>query len=457
MGALVESSLDLAAPQTAPVRRRLFRVSPSTVRLLLAGLFLPNALSLATLVSVLDIGLPPRASATLLYGVVALCARRLPPKVTWPLFAAVLAFDLVWTISLMFGLAPTELLVAVEHARRIHLFASPFYVGLIVAIGVTSIASLMLLARRHDLARGNPHLLFAAVVLVAGMDILSNTSAHFRFNALFGRSQPVVSAATASGFNAAAGTAGRNVVVVVVESLGYLIDAAARERIAAPLAAAAITDRYVVTSGHSGYFGSTTAGEMRELCDTRAPYLEFAAASGTQCLPSRLRSAGYTTLAVHSFSSEMFERRDWYPQIGFSRTMFGEELLTRLQRRCGSAFRSVCDADLAPLIAREAKKTSGPRFIYWLTLNTHIPVAPNEALTDFGCDSDRNGFGVARVCRMAELWHDLFASVATLALDPAIAPADILIVGDHAPPLWSKRGRNQFLPGQVAWYRLAPR
>jgi hypothetical protein len=31
------------------------------------------------------------------------------------------------------------------------------------------------------------------------------------------------------------------------------------------------------------------------------------------------------------------------------------------------------------------------------------------------------------------------------------------VVGDHAPPLWSKRGRAQFAPGQVAWYRLKPR
>lgn len=430
---------------------------PATIRLLAVGLFLPNALSFATLASIIDIGLPPRTSAIILYGVVALSARRVPMALAWLLFAVVLAFDLVWTISLMFGLAPTELMTALDHARRIDLFASPLYVGLLIAIGVTSIACLGLLRRRHDLLQGSARMLVVAVVLAAAVDILSNTSAHFHFNTMFGPGQPLTAAADVSGFNAAAGAGGRNVVVVVVESFGYLRDPAARRRIAAPLEAPAIADRYDVTSGHSGYFGSTTAGEMRELCGTRESYLSIDATAGTRCLPSKLQRAGYATLAFHGFFGEMFSRRAWYPQIGFDKALFGEELRPRVVRRCGNAFRGVCDADLAPLITAEVARMKGPRFIYWLTLNTHIPVSPGEAKIDFGCRGNEHGFGVPQVCHMAELWHELFASVAKLALDPAIAPAEILIVGDHAPPLWSKRGRGQFVPGEVAWYRLAPR
>jgi hypothetical protein len=57
---------------------------------------------------------------------------------------------------------------------------------------------------------------------------------------------------------------------------------------------------------------------------------------------------------------------------------------------------------------------------------------------------------------MAELWHHLFRAVAQLALDPAIAPAEILVVGDHAPPLWLTNGRAEFEAGKVAWYRPMP-
>ncbi|MGO3930203.1 hypothetical protein NP284_18045 [Rhodopseudomonas pseudopalustris] len=58
---------------------------------------------------------------------------------------------------------------------------------------------------------------------------------------------------------------------------------------------------------------------------------------------------------------------------------------------------------------------------------------------------------------MAELWRDVFEGVAQLARDPALGQPEILVVGDHGPPLWSKRGRAQFEPGKVAWYRLQPR
>jgi hypothetical protein len=38
-----------------------------------------------------------------------------------------------------------------------------------------------------------------------------------------------------------------------------------------------------------------------------------------------------------------------------------------------------------------------------------------------------------------------------------IPPTEILLVGDHAPPLWSKAGRALFTPGKVTWVRLTPR
>jgi hypothetical protein len=50
----------------------------------------------------------------------------------------------------------------------------------------------------------------------------------------------------------------------------------------------------------------------------------------------------------------------------------------------------------------------------------------------------------------------MFRAVAKLALDPAIAPAEILVVGDHAPPLWPTNGRAEFEAGKVAWNWLTP-
>ena len=422
-----------------------------------AGLILPNLLSIATLGSLLDVSLPPRTISIMAYAMLAICARRIPFVLTVILFLGILAFDLIWTIAVSFGLAPSELVTALDHAQHVHVFQSPLYGALIGVLMATSSVTLWLLYRRETLLRANIVAMFAAALMFAGVDFVTNVSPHYQFGALLGRNVPIESAAAKSGFNGVVGTDGHNAVMVIVEGLGYLTDPAARREIDSPLYDARITDKYRVTAGSVIYYGSTTSGEMRELCDTRQPYLEFSKANGTSCLPARLRMRGYTTMAVHAFHHSMFERDEWYPVIGFEKEVFGEKLMNMTHRLCGNAFRGVCDADLPPVIAQQAALSKKPKFIYWLTLNTHIPVAPGQALANFGCQKDAGIFRHIHVCEMAELWHDLFEGVSKLALDPSIGPADIVIVGDHSPPLWSRRARAQFEPGLVAWYRLTPR
>ena len=453
---MVGFSSSASSALSVPLFGRIPRIGP-TAALLLAGIVLPNALSLATLFHLIDIGLPPRSAAIFLYALIAIGARRLPFSVTVALFAAVLVEDLICTVSLMFRLGPLELFAALRFAARVRFFESPLYVLLSVILLINSAAILWLLKDRARLLKGNVAFLVAGAALLLPVDYISNTSPYFTFGSLLGRNLPVVTAGETSGFDVIAGKNGRNVVYIIVESMGYLNSAAARDKIASPLDDAAIQERYVITSGHAGYYGSTTAGEMRELCDTRTSYKELTKDLAQTCLPAQLHRNGYATLAFHGFSGEMFDRTDWYPVLGFDHMAFGENLLPTLKRTCGTAFPGPCDTDVAKVISLEAAKTEKPKFIYWLTLNTHIPVAPGFAKTNFNCAGDPGVFQRAGVCRMGELWHDLFEAIAKLALDPAIAPAEILIVGDHAPPLWSRAGRKQFLPGQVAWYRLTPR
>lgn len=196
-------STQLRAAQASAWRR--FRIDPS-VTLLLAGLLLPNALSLATFTALVDISLPPRPTQMMLYCVVAISARKIPFAATVILFLGVLAFDLVLTLSMAFGLAPTELMAAAEYVRRINMLSSPFYVAMIVSIALTTLASLMLLSRRKEMVGGNAVVLFVATLALAALDMISNTSAHFDFNAMLGRDRPIVSAYEVSGFRKVAGT-----------------------------------------------------------------------------------------------------------------------------------------------------------------------------------------------------------------------------------------------------------
>ncbi|HET7805815.1 MAG TPA: sulfatase-like hydrolase/transferase [Pseudolabrys sp.] len=429
--------------------------SPTAV-IFAAGLILPNLLSIATLGSLLDVSLPPRTVTIMAYATLAICARRIPYALTVILFLGILAFDIVWTISISFGLAPNELVTALHQAEQVHLFESPLYAVLIGVLVATSAATLWLLYRRETLLRANIVALFLAGLVFTGVDFVSNVSPHYQFGALLGRNVPVQSAAAKSGFNTVAGTNGHNVILVIVESLGYLADPTARRQVDSPLFEPQVADKYRITTGSVIYYGSTTSGEMRELCDTREPYTDFTRTSGSSCLPAQLRLRGYATMAVHAFSYNMFERGEWYPVIGFDKKLFGEELVKVTPRLCGNAFRGVCDADLPPIIAQESAFSKKPKFIYWLTLNTHVPVVPDQALADFGCEENAGLFNHVRVCEMAELWHDVFAGVSKLALDPSIGPAEILVVGDHSPPMWSRRARAQFEPGLVPWYRLTP-
>jgi hypothetical protein len=87
------------ADERSTSRALLSRLGSPDVLLLAGGLVLPNLLSLATLISLLDIGLPPRTCAILLYASLAILARRIPFALTAALFLCLLAFDMVQTLS----------------------------------------------------------------------------------------------------------------------------------------------------------------------------------------------------------------------------------------------------------------------------------------------------------------------------------------------------------------------
>ena len=139
-----------AKPSSWSWNFRSWMTSP-TAMVMAAALILPNLLSIATLGSMLDVSLPPRTISIMAYAMLAICARRIPFALTVILFLGVLAFDLVWTISVSFGLAPSELVTALDHAQHVHVFQLPLYGALIGVLMVTSAAALWLLYRRETL------------------------------------------------------------------------------------------------------------------------------------------------------------------------------------------------------------------------------------------------------------------------------------------------------------------
>ena len=124
---------------------------------------------------------------------------------------------------------------------------------------------------------------------------------------------------------------------------------------------------------------------------------------------------------------------------------------------CGLTFSGLCDADVAQRVRTYLDTPGGkPRFAYWLTLNTHMPIPRGAATPRLSCDM-HSPFADRMVCDMTEMWMDVMDDIADIAADPNLPPTDIVIVGDHTPPLWSRSGRNAFMTGKVAWYALKAR
>ena len=197
---------------------------------------------------------------------------------------------------------------------------------------------------------------------------------------------------------------------------------------------------------------------MRELCGQWNNYTTFDFAAGG-CLPQRMKQAGYQTTAMHAFDGGFFERNEWWQRLGFDREMFGDRLEQVGVRHCGGVFPGACDTDVPALIGAQIKQAAKPQFIYWLTLNSHLPVLPDPSLGTENCGKDMARFNSLprSLCRLFHVHHRLADAISRMAMDPTLPPTDILIVGDHMPPYFDRGLRSGFDLEHVPWVLLRAR
>ncbi len=58
-----------------------------------------------------------------------------------------------------------------------------------------------------------------------------------------------------------------------------------------------------------------------------------------------MRRMGYRTLALHGFGGEMYDRKDWYPKMGFEDIWFHDRLQEAGVPDCDGTFKGNCDDD----------------------------------------------------------------------------------------------------------------
>ena len=427
------------------------------VMLLIVGLILPNTAFLV--LSLIGISVPPRTLPIILYLLAAASIRFLPSPAVSLLFIAALVFDIVFCATQLFGLTLAEAVFALQFINELDILNSQLYVVLIVAVtAIFGLTFYLLLRHAKDLrhARWTQMLILGLVAIPA--DIAINTPRNSNFWLSVGRDIPFESAMINSGFiKLMEQPNGHHMLVVIVEALGHFADPKQQRLLEDALQSSGLDARYAITTGMSSFIGSTTASEMRELCATRDSYLDSLDKTQPDCLPFRLNAAGYTTTGYHGFSAGMFQRDLWWPHIGFQQQFFGETLQQPGERFCGDVFVGICDPVLVKRIAQQVKAATTPQFNYLLTFNTHIPVLVDQGYKHLDC-SRRGGVVPDReVCIMTDAWIELLQTIAREWAAPDMPPVEMLIVGDHAPPLWHRKARDLFTPGQVTWFSLSPK
>jgi Sulfatase len=253
-----------------------------------------------------------------------------------------------------------------------------------------------------------------------------------------------------------------NVVEVLVESWGLFSDADMATALAAPYDNPQLRSVYDVRFGTAPFDGMTVPGEARELCETHVGFgiLGLHGAEGRSCLPDEFARLGYDTAAVHGYTGNFFQREHWYRQLGFEQMWFQPELEGQDLPQCPGAFPGICDPSIAQWIGKRLLSGSSgkPQFVYWVTLNSHIPLPMHPGLPpDNLCSSVAVLRNSEALCSWFRIIHALHASVVQLALKEASRPTVFVLVGDHAPPFASPGLREQFSQTVVPYVVLMPR
>lgn len=257
----------------------------------------------------------------------------------------------------------------------------------------------------------------------------------------------------------ASGAGAPNVVLILVESWGGLRNPRLASALVSGYNQQTIQSKYSVTYGMAPFIGPTVAGEARELCHSQMGFeiLNISQARSQACIPAYFHKHGYKDIAVHGYMGKMFRRKDWYPVIGFDQLWFLHSLRQAGLPLCNGAFPGICDSSIAQWIGKALLPASAsqPEFIYWVTLNSHLPVPLEPA--DGSCPAEETHETSKAFCSWFQLIERVHQSVQQLAETTQGRPTIFVLVGDHAPPFVEPNLRGMFSQTEVPYVILTPK
>ncbi|WP_431101841.1 hypothetical protein [Roseateles noduli] len=237
--------------------------------------------------------------------------------------------------------------------------------------------------------------------------------------------------------------------LVLVESLGVLRDPALRQWLDSRLTGHAASRE--IRRAPVQFIGPTTYGELRTLCLLTGSYQLLDDSHAEGCLPMRLSGMGWHSIGMHGFTGNMFDRRMWWPAIGFDESLFAEQLAKAGLPQCGAAFRGHCDGAVLEAAGTRLKPST---FVYVVTLNTHLPLQETAIPTELAPLCAAAGV-TDSVCQLtAALGHTL----QEVGRQMQAHPESLFVVsGDHAPPFRVRAARQAFEDIEVPSWILAPK
>jgi len=243
---------------------------------------------------------------------------------------------------------------------------------------------------------------------------------------------------------------GGSLFFVVLESWGDYVDPAVRDAVESALHSPQAVNRWHISRRSVAFKGATTAGEIRLLCGSALHYSRIGSANEA-CLGVGLKRLGFSTVALHGFSRFMFDREAWWPELGFDQTVFDDNLGSA-PARCGTVLRGICDTHMVDAAATRL----GPgRFVYLLTLDTHLPLAA-VALTEHESLMCSQRQLSASVCQHAAQMGRLIGKIVAVAATRQPAPL-LVLAGDHSPPFFDAKDKSMFSSSLVPLVVAVPR
>lgn len=248
---------------------------------------------------------------------------------------------------------------------------------------------------------------------------------------------------------------GQTSMLVLVESMGLPRDPALQAWLMQRLATVRLTARWDVQATNEEFVGSTTSGELRVLCGLQGHYSRLDETMAAGCLPRQWSGRGVTSIGIHGFGLRMFDRAEWWPKVGLTPWSWPAGGGS-VSMNCNQAFPGVCDSEV---LAQAVKQAQAPgRFIYALTLDTHLPLdlrnaTPLPAPLRSACAASATP---EQACQLVNKLGDLLARLeATLAASQATP--FLVVVGDHMPPFGEMSNREAFIAHRVPMFVLTPR